>query len=424
MSTARRRIALATLGVALGGYAIALAIWKPGVLTLPVAVHVAIGWSFVAAGFAAWIRRPDNRTGLLMMLAGVVWFGRDFDWYGSGFANHLSALSENLFLGLVAHQVIVFPYGHARSRLERRFVEAVYVLAVPGYAISETGDLANTILSALAIVLALAILFVIVERWRTASAPSRRAFEPVLWAGPPVLVVTAATIAKDYLDVSLSTTGDTVLDWCSLVYIAIPTAFLLGVLRTRLHRAALGGLVVELSAASSPASVRDALSRTLGDPSLELAFWRAEGERYVDLAGRPFALPASDGRAVTLLEGLAAMIYDPSLLEDAALVEQAGAAARLALDNARLQTDVRARLALPPDPVDDSLAELTRRELEVLALLAEGRTDRGIAQQLYVTPKTVEAHVRSIFRKLGLPAETTENRRVHAVLTFLRARRS
>ena len=70
----------------------------------------------------------------------------------------------------------------------------------------------------------------------------------------------------------------------------------------------------------------------------------------------------------------------------------------------------------------DPLAELTAREREVLALLAEGRTDRGIATLLYVTPKTVEAHVRSIFRKLSLPSDATENRRVHAVLTFLRAR--
>ena len=57
----------------------------------------------------------------------------------------------------------------------------------------------------------------------------------------------------------------------------------------------------------------------------------------------------------------------------------------------------------------------------MLALLAEGRTDRGIARELYLAPKTVEAHVRSIFRKLDLPADTNENRRVHAVLAFLRA---
>jgi DNA-binding NarL/FixJ family response regulator len=67
------------------------------------------------------------------------------------------------------------------------------------------------------------------------------------------------------------------------------------------------------------------------------------------------------------------------------------------------------------------LAELTPREREVLALVAEGRTDRGIAEQLFVTRKTVEAHVRSIFRKLELPADASENRRVHAVLAFLRA---
>ncbi|MDQ3876501.1 MAG: LuxR C-terminal-related transcriptional regulator [Actinomycetota bacterium] len=65
---------------------------------------------------------------------------------------------------------------------------------------------------------------------------------------------------------------------------------------------------------------------------------------------------------------------------------------------------------------------VTPREVEVLALIAEGRTDRGIAKELYVMPKTVEAHVRSIFRKLELPTDSTENRRVHAVLTFLRAR--
>jgi DNA-binding NarL/FixJ family response regulator len=57
-----------------------------------------------------------------------------------------------------------------------------------------------------------------------------------------------------------------------------------------------------------------------------------------------------------------------------------------------------------------------------LSLLAQGRTDRGIAKELYLAPKTVEAHVRSIFRKLDLPADATENRRVHAVLTVLRAR--
>ena len=69
----------------------------------------------------------------------------------------------------------------------------------------------------------------------------------------------------------------------------------------------------------------------------------------------------------------------------------------------------------------DPLAELTPREREVLALIAQGKTDRGIADELFVTRKTVEAHVRSILAKLHLPADASENRRVHAVLAFLRA---
>jgi DNA-binding NarL/FixJ family response regulator len=67
----------------------------------------------------------------------------------------------------------------------------------------------------------------------------------------------------------------------------------------------------------------------------------------------------------------------------------------------------------------DPLAELTPREREVLGLVAEGRTDRGIAEALWLSPKTVETHVRTIFRKLDLPSAPTENRRVHAVLAFL-----
>ena len=69
----------------------------------------------------------------------------------------------------------------------------------------------------------------------------------------------------------------------------------------------------------------------------------------------------------------------------------------------------------------DPLADLTPREREVLALVAQGKTDRGIGGELFVTRKTVEAHVRSILAKLELPTDASENRRVHAVLAFLAA---
>jgi serine/threonine-protein kinase PknK len=71
---------------------------------------------------------------------------------------------------------------------------------------------------------------------------------------------------------------------------------------------------------------------------------------------------------------------------------------------------------------DDPLADLTTREREVLALMAEGRSNAGIARQLWVTEGTVEKHVHSILTKLRLPEAEDDHRRVRAVITFLEAR--
>ena len=68
------------------------------------------------------------------------------------------------------------------------------------------------------------------------------------------------------------------------------------------------------------------------------------------------------------------------------------------------------------NPLDD----LTEREREVLSVMAEGRSNQAICQRLFLSPKTVEAYVRSMFTKLGLTAGPDDNRRVLAVLTFLR----
>ncbi|GAA2111919.1 response regulator transcription factor [Actinomadura alba] len=72
---------------------------------------------------------------------------------------------------------------------------------------------------------------------------------------------------------------------------------------------------------------------------------------------------------------------------------------------------------------NDPLAELSPREREVLALMAEGRSNAGIARKLWVTEGTVEKHVRSILIKLRLPETEADHRRVLAVLAFLESRR-
>jgi DNA-binding NarL/FixJ family response regulator len=100
----------------------------------------------------------------------------------------------------------------------------------------------------------------------------------------------------------------------------------------------------------------------------------------------------------------------------------------------RLFTDAVVRVAeggsaLDPEVVShmlgrkrssDPLAELTPREREVLGLMAEGRSNRSVAEQLVVTERAVEKHVTSIFGKLRLPASREDHRRVLAVLAYLR----
>jgi serine/threonine-protein kinase len=69
----------------------------------------------------------------------------------------------------------------------------------------------------------------------------------------------------------------------------------------------------------------------------------------------------------------------------------------------------------------DPIQALSEREHDVLALVAEGLTNQGISRRLFITDRTVEAHVRQIFTKLGLDESSDSNRRVLAVLTFLRS---
>jgi DNA-binding NarL/FixJ family response regulator len=90
---------------------------------------------------------------------------------------------------------------------------------------------------------------------------------------------------------------------------------------------------------------------------------------------------------------------------------------RVAAGGSALDPEVVSRLlGRRPDP----LAELTVREREVLGLMAEGRSNRGIAEGLVVTEDAVEKHVRSILRKLSIPPAAGDHRRVLAVLRFMR----
>jgi DNA-binding NarL/FixJ family response regulator len=110
------------------------------------------------------------------------------------------------------------------------------------------------------------------------------------------------------------------------------------------------------------------------------------------------------------------------LLKDRVLdvVEFLATAQRIADGGSALDPDVVATLVRPDD---DELRSLSAREQEVLGLMAEGLTNAGIAQRLYLTERTVESHTRSVFMKLGLQADGDGHRRVLAVLSYLRTSR-
>jgi DNA-binding NarL/FixJ family response regulator len=99
------------------------------------------------------------------------------------------------------------------------------------------------------------------------------------------------------------------------------------------------------------------------------------------------------------------------------------ALARVAAGGTVLDRQVVTQMLVPADASQDALANLTRREREVLELMAEGRSNIGIAESLVVTPGAVEKHITNIFAKLELPPCDDDHRRVLAVLAYLRVAR-
>jgi signal transduction histidine kinase len=198
------------------------------------------------------------------------------------------------------------------------------------------------------IVMLVTLAVLLIGHLRRSSGATRRALVPVLLTSATCAVLLGAVLVVSAFGVE--TEGSALLWITDVAYAAIPVAFLLGLLRTRLHRGAVAELVVELGSLSAPAQLREAIARCLGDASLELAFWLPDEGHFVDPDGHALD-PEGDpgGRAVTVLERdgqkLAALVHDPALLDEPELLDAVGSAASLALENARLQAELRAQLA-------------------------------------------------------------------------------
>jgi signal transduction histidine kinase len=217
------------------------------------------------------------------------------------------------------------------------------LLAVfPNAHIADAVDKGQRSLAGLACI---AVAVVVALRWRAASRPRRRALLPSV-AGSVALLLFAALLTNDIVTGSRS---QTVL-WlaiCSLV--SVPAAFLIGLLRSRLARGGLADLFRDLKTTRG-GPLQDVLAKTLGDPTLVVAYRLPESLGYADADGHPVLVPpvAADRSSATVESDgtvLAALVYDASLDDDPELVEAVRAAAGMALENERLHAEAESRLA-------------------------------------------------------------------------------
>ena len=335
-----------------------------GPLALRTVLEVLVGLSFVACGTFLWARRPANRLGRLMTIVGFLWlFGRTMTLVANPLVYTAGLWLTDLWAPAFALFLLSFPTGRATSRADLAIVGIFLFVTLPlefiwflflaldsglnalGIAPNESAaHVIDTIQRDLISLGSVLLVLALGRRWLRSSGPVRRQMTPVLVGAVAILLQSLSWI---YLP--SGTRLEPLDDLIFLAQIAIPAAVLFVMLQSRMARAGIADLVVELGQAPTPARLRDALANALGDPSLQVAYWAPSQDRFVDAAGEPMVLPEDGtGHAVTMLERAgvpeAAIIHDAILLEDPGLIASVASAMRLAVENDRLAGEVEAQL--------------------------------------------------------------------------------
>jgi signal transduction histidine kinase len=343
---------------------------------LTATVGAAIGLSYCGIGLFAWWRRPHNRFGALMTAVGFAWMLTGLTEANDPWVYTLGVYVGSLYLALIGHTLLSFPSGKLETTSARLLVALAYLdvflVQIPflllggdlsdeahapqnAWALTDSPDSAqvfSSVFELVGVALTIWLGMQLLEKRALASAPQRRMMAPVLWTGVAFLAtLVVALVEQLFTGDNPGVAGPGVA--ALVAFAALPWAFVIGLLRTRYSRAgAVGDLVERLNAQGVEGeSLRDALAVALGDRSLALAFWSRGSERYVDSHGHPVELPpaTSRSRAVTEIEReavpVAAIVHDAALLDEPGLVRAAGAAAALALENERLEAELKARVA-------------------------------------------------------------------------------
>lgn len=318
---------------------------------------------YVLAGAVAWWRRPESRLGPLMVAAGFATALGALSWANTPLPLTVGELFDFLAPVVFLHVFLAYPSGRLRGSLERCLVVAAYAtalglqlvrmllddtsprnLAAVAHQPAAATAIQKTMLCALS-AFALAGVGVLVLRRLRAGRPLRRSLDLLVDSFALGLVMIAAL----FIAILLGWPGIETIRRTTFGVMGIaPTVFLVGLLGARLARTTVGDLVVELRARPAPEDLRHALARALRDPSLELAYWLPEFACYADIEGRPVELPSVGSRASTRIDRdgarVAVLVHDAALREEPELLAAVAAAAGIALENAQLQADLRARM--------------------------------------------------------------------------------
>jgi signal transduction histidine kinase len=190
---------------------------------------------------------------------------------------------------------------------------------------------------------------ILLRRWAQATAPQRRSLAPVLWSGIVLLVLLASALGSDAAGINRLT--DLLGVAGLIVFASVPWTFLVNLVRSRVLRAgAVSELLLALGEAPGTGTLRCQLADALGDTSLDLVFWLEDKRKWVDYEGHVVELPpdGDPARAWTAVEledrRVGAIVHDVTLCEEPELLRSVAAAAGLAMENERLQAQLRARV--------------------------------------------------------------------------------
>lgn len=373
----------------------ALALAVPGgVDVLPQLLTAAL---YLAAGLVARRRRPHNRIGLLMLLAGLSLWLSALQGLDQPFLSTAGALGSTLPLALTLHLLLAYPSGRVPGRLARVLVGGGYlastllqlplVLVGPEpSAVWRPPDAARLVLvaswvqSVVGVSSVLAAAALVAVRAVRADPVERHLLGPMVWYRVllPLLIGAGALLSQIRVPLQVDLTG---LQFYGIL--GLPVVFLVGLLLGSFGRAGELDELVARIGASTPerGELTAAVAQALGDPQAVVVYARSDGHGFVDEDGRPFPDEPGRGRRIHPVQHggrtVGGIVHREDLAADGSSMEVLGGVVAMGIDAQRLIADQRALLT----ELQTSEADLyaSRRRL----LQAEDTERRRISRDLH-----------------------------------------